>query len=619
MRHSCCLLASALTVALAGGCASPPPALPTTAAPPLAYTVPALPEAASGYQPKPGWWLQRQAVAAANPLATDAGAQVLRAGGSAVDAAVAVQMVLALVEPQSSGIGGGAFLLVADGGQLQAWDGRETAPAAADQRLFLQPDGQPMSLKQAIPGGRAVGVPGVVRMLEAAHRQHGRLPWAQLFTPAITLAEQGFALSPRLHSLLREMPALRQDPVAGAYFFQPDGQPWPVGHRLRNPALAVVLRAIAAEGSAALHTGPVAADIVRRVQGHARNPGRLSLADLAGYQPVQREALCATWRTQWRLCGMPPPSSGQLTIVQTLRLMDAARPALQPAQPLDHGVPSADWLHLYAQAARLAYADRDQVIADPAFAAAPGGRWDSLWDDAYLAKRAALIGPRDMGSAVAGQPGGEPLAGAPQPPQAEHGTSHISIVDARGQAVAMTTTIEYAFGAQLMSDGGTGLAGGFLLNNQLTDFSFVPADAQGRPVANRVQPGKRPRSSMSPTLVFDARSDAGDAGEGRLLMSLGSPGGAAIIHFTAKVLVGTLAWGLDAQRAIDLPNFANFNSPTLLEQGGFPPATAQALRARGHTVVETDMTSGLQALQRRADGRWFGGADPRREGVVLGD
>jgi len=610
------LLAALLLPLLLGACAS---------APALHHSVPALPEPASGSSAKPGWAFAHMAVAAANPLASDAGYQVLRAGGSALDAAVAVQMVLTLVEPQSSGIGGGAFLLHWDGQQVQAYDGRETAPAAADERLFLRPDGQPMALLAALVGGRAVGVPGAVRMLEAAHRQHGRLPWARLFDPAITLAEQGFALSPRLFKLLQDEPTLRRDAQSAAYFYQPDGQPWPVGHRLRNPALVVVLRQIAEHGSAALHEGPVAADIVRRVQQHATNPGRLSAADLAGYQPQQRTPICTAWRQATTICGMPPPSTGHLTVMQTLQLMDDAPPALKPAQPLLAGVPGADWLHLYAQAARLAYADRDSYIADPAFSAAPGGRWDSLLDPAYLAKRATLIGVRDMGHANAGQPGGLPQALAPQPAQPEHGTSHISIVDASGHALAMTTTIEYAFGAHLMSDGGSGLAGGFLLNNQLTDFSFNPEDDQGRPVANRVQPGKRPRSSMSPTLVFETRQvsvgpagTASAAGPGRLLISLGSPGGAAIIHFTAKALVGMLDWGLDAQRAIDLPNFANFNSPTLLEAGRFPAATVQSLQARGHVVHQIELTSGLQALQRTASG-WFGGADPRREGVVAGD
>jgi len=595
-----------ITTALAttlwlGACATPPR---SASEPP-----PAMPEVASGVTAKAGWLVRRQAVAAANPLAAEAGHRILRAGGSAIDAAVAAQMVLTLVEPQSSGVGGGAFLLLWDGRAVQAWDGRETAPAAADERLFLQPDGRPMPMMQAVVGGRAVGVPGVVRMLEAAHRAHGRLPWAQLLQPAIELAEAGFALSPRLHAQLQSDPALRQDPLAAAFFYRADGQPHPVGHRLRNPALAAVLRAIAAQGSTALHQGPVAADIVARVRGHASSPGLLSGADLAGYQPRQREALCTDWGVRWRVCGMPPPSSGHLAVMQILGLLDHTAAATAPLQA---GVPGPEWLHVYAEAARLAFADRAQYVADPDFTAAPAGRWSSLLDDAYLRQRAALIGPRSLGTAAPGRPAGAPLAWAPQPAQPEAGTSHLSIVDADGRAVAMTSSIEAQFGARLMSDGGTGLPGGFLLNNQLTDFSFTPADAQGRPVANRVQPGKRPRSSMSPTLVFDR-------GSGQLQMVLGSPGGAAIIHFTAKTLVAARDWGLDVQQAIALPNFGSFNGPaTVLERGRFAEATRRALAARGHQVVEADLPSGLQALQRTPDG-WFGGADPRREGVVRGD
>ena len=571
-------------------------------------TVPVQPEAATGLTEKPGWSVRRFAVAAANPLATEAGFEVLRAGGSAVDAAVAVQMVLALVEPQSSGIGGGAFLLHWDGHDVTALEGRETAPAATNERLFLGSDGRPLPFAQVVVGGRAVGVPGAVKLLEAAHRAHGKLPWAQLIQPAITLAEQGFAVSPRLHALLVATPSLRADGQAAAYFFQPDGQPLAVGQRLRNPALAAVLRRMAADGSAALHTGAVAADIVRRVRGHTVNPGRLVEADLAGYTVREREPLCTDWKAVYRVCGMPPPSSGHLAVMQILGLLDRLP---QPPQPLPGGLPGADWLHAYTEAARLAYADRALYVADPDFVPAPVGGWGSLLDDAYLRSRAALIGERSMGQAPAGSPHGTRMAWAPQAEQPEHGTSHISIVDGDGRALAMTTTIEAVFGAQLMSDGGTGLAGGFLLNNQLTDFSWAPSDEQGRPVANRLQPGKRPRSSMSPTLVFDRR-------DGRLLMTLGSPGGPAIIHFVAKTLVGTLAWGLNAQQAINGPNYGSFNGPTVLESGRFSPDVVAALQARGHVVVQTDLTSGVQALQRTPDG-WFGGADPRREGVVLGE
>lgn len=596
------------------GCAAPLP--PEPGSEPLVGV--AQPEGASGLQRKPGWHFTRAAVAAAHPLAAEAGWRVLSAGGNALDAAIAVQMMLALVEPQSSGIGGGAFLMHWDGREVAAWDGRETAPAAVDERLFLQPDGKPMSMAQAVASGRSVGVPGAVRMLEAAHRAHGQLPWATLFEPAIVAAEKGFPVSPRLHTLLaaeidaRSSFTLGADAQARGYFFGPDGRPHAVGHVLRNPALAAVLRAIAARGSAALHEGPIAADLVARVRGHATRPGLLALSDLAGYAPVRRAAICTNWLVAYRLCGFPPPSSGHLTMMQILGLLERLPRQAAGEAGLVDGVPGAEWLHRYAEVGRLAFADRDQYIADPAFTSAPGGDWRAMLNAAYLSQRAALVGERSAGRALPGQPGAVPVSWAPMPAQAEGGTSHISVVDAGGRAVALTSSIEAVFGARLMADGGTGLPGGYLLNNQLTDFSFVPADAAGRPVANRVQPGKRPRSSMSPTLVFDA-------GNGRLLMTLGSPGGAAIIHYTAKVIVGSLQWGLDAQRAIDLPNFAVFNAPaTVLEAQRFPASTVAALRARGHSVVETELSSGTQALQRRAIG-WHGGADPRREGVVVGE
>ena len=590
----------ALCVGLAA-CASP--------APPFSYQVPDQPESSSGYSDKPGWTAKRFAVAAANPLATDAGYQILKAGGSAVDATVAVQMVLTLVEPQSSGIGGGAFMLHADGRAVQAYDGRETAPSAATESLFLKPDGKPMAFIEAVVGGRSVGVPGVVRMLEAAHKEHGKLPWATLFQPAITLAEGGFKVSARLHTLLSNEQHLRKDPVAAAYFYNSQGQPWPVGHVLKNPELAAVLRKIATQGSLALHEGEVAQAIVNKVRQHPSNPGLLSLADLAAYQPKKRAALCHDYSARgrdYRLCGFPPPSSGAIATGQILGILshtDAAN------LPLQGSMPSAQWLHLYTEAARLAFADRAQYLGDPDFVPAPAGNWMSLLEPHYLAQRAQLIGPMSMKAAQPGTPGGARLSRmAPMPEQPEYGTSHISIVDAQGRAVAMTTTIEDGFGARQMVQG-------FLLNNELTDFSFAPADAQGRPIANRVQPGKRPRSSMSPTLVLDKAT-------GQVLMSAGSPGGALIIHYTAKTLYGVLQWGLTPQQAINLPNFGSLNGPTLLEDKRFPAATVQALRERGAEVREQAMVSGLQALVRSNEPSgqvWLGGADPRREGVVMGD
>ena len=599
---------SALAAAtLLAGCASsshfrytPPPAAPIT------------PEGGSGWTDKPGWATEKFAVAAANPLATDAGYQVLKAGGNAIDAAVAVQMVLSLVEPQSSGIGGGAFLLHSSGRELVAWDGRETAPAAATEKLFIGADGKPMPFYDGVVGGRSVGVPGTVRMLEQAHRAHGRLPWAQLIQPAIQLAEQGFQVSPRLATMLANEKHLMKDPVAARYFYDTAGKPWPVGHVLKNRELAEVLKGIAARGSAALLQGPVAQAIVDKVTRHA-NPGKLTLADLANYQPKRRAPLChdlaAAGKTV-EVCGFPPPSSGAIAVGQILGIL-AQTPAA--AMKLDGaGLPTADWLHYYTEAARLAFADRAQYVADPDFVQPPAGSWMSLLDPAYLKSRAALIGAQSLKVAQPGQPGAVKTSFAPMPEQPEYGTSHISIVDAHGNALAMTTTIEDAFGARQMVKG-------FLLNNELTDFSFVPTGADGQPIANRVQPGKRPRSSMAPTLVFEKNADGS---RGPLLMSGGSPGGALIIHYTAKTLHGVLNWGLTPQQAINLPNFGSTNGPSLLEEKKFPPATVEALRTRGAEVREMNMTSGLQAITRaNVHGKpmWLGGADPRREGVVLGD
>ncbi len=566
---------------------------------------PLQPEGASGYQEAPGWASTRFSVATANPLATEAGSQILRAGGSALDAAIAVQMVLALVEPQSSGIGGGAFLLHFDGASVQAFDGRETAPAGADATLFLRSDGKPMGFIEAVVGGRSVGVPGTVRMLEQAHRQHGQLPWASLFTPAIQLAEQGFPVSARLHTLLAEEEHLKQDPDAAAYFFDPHGQPWPEGHLLKNPAFAQQLRKIAEQGASALHTGATAQAIVNKVRTHPNNPGVMTLDDLAGYQPRQRDALCFKHSVPpqtYQICGFPPPSSGAITVGQILGLLQHTPAATQPLN--QQGLPDADWLHYYTEASRLAFADRAAYIADPDFIEPPAGAWSSLLDPAYLRQRAQQIGPRAMTQVQAGRPGGAARAFAPMLAQPEYGTSHVSIVDANGNAVAMTSSIEYVFGAKLMVNG-------FLLNNESTDFSFAPRNASGEPVANRVQPNKRARSSMSPILVFNAAT-------GELVLSGGSAGGSLIIHHMAKILWAKLHWGLNVHEAISLPNFGPLQGMSLLEEGRFPPATVNALRARGHAVRETALTSGLHAIERTADG-YFGGADPRREGLVQGD
>lgn len=576
------------------------------------YATPDQPNDPVGYQEKPGWATQGFAVAAANPLATDAGYQVLNAGGSAIDAAIAVQMVLTLVEPQSSGIGGGAFVLHHDGKKVEAYDGREAAPSAATDKLFLDAQGKPLPFIDGVVSGLSVGVPGTLSVLEMAHKEHGKLPWASLMQPAIQLAEQGFKLSPHLHRALLAEAYLMKDPVAASYFYDAQGKPHPVAYVLKNPELAAIFRDIAARGSQALKQGPVAEALVQKVRQHPTRPGSMTLQDLANYKAQKREPLCFDHAVQttgktYQLCGFPPPSSGTLAIGQMLGILNNT-PAGK--MPLEQGLPSSDWLHFYTEAARLAFADRGQFVADPDFVQAPGGDWKTMLHPAYLKQRSSMIGNQSMKVAQPGNPAGTKTAFAPMPAQEEYGTSHISVIDKDGNAVAMTTTIEAVFGSRLMVNSGQGRHGGFLLNNELTDFSFTPTDAQGLPIANRVEGGKRPRSSMSPTLVFEKDS-------GKLKMTGGSPGGAVIIHYTGKLLIGTLQWGLNTQQAISLPNFSSLNGPTILEEKRFPESTIKALQGKGHDVRETPLPSGLQAIEVTPTG-FFGGADPRREGLVMG-
>lgn len=586
-----------IAVALLVGCATRVPL--QEVAPPAGMQAP---EHATGYAEKSGWTAKKFMVAAANPLAVAAGYRVLRAGGSAVDAAIAVQMVLNLVEPQSSGIGGGAFMLYFDGSKVKAFDGRETAPASATEKLFQTPDGKPMPFYAGVVGGRSVGVPGVLRMLELAHRQYGRLPWAALFAPAIDLAEAGFAVSPRLAALLKSERYLRKDPTAAAYFYDRDGEPWPAGHFLKNPQLAQVLRKIALHGADAFYQG-IARDIAAKVENHPTNPGGLTVVDLAGYRAKVREPVCTDYRA-WTVCGMPPPSSGGIAIAQMLGILEVKD--IRPFVP-KNGELNAEAVHLFSEAGRLAYADRARYVADTDFVPLPGSSIKPLLGKQYLAGRAALITEKSMGVASPGVPPGLNVAWGLDTSPEFPSTSQISIVDARGNALSMTTTIEDAFGSRQMVDG-------FLLNNQLTDFSFDSADAYG-PIANRVQPGKRPRSSMAPTLVFEK-------GTHKLVLVIGSPGGSAIINYVAKVLVGTLDWGLNVQQAISLPNFGSRNGPTELEQGRISDGLIGQLKAKGHDVRLKEENSGLQGIMRsRIQGEeiWFGGADPRREGIAAGD
>jgi gamma-glutamyltranspeptidase/glutathione hydrolase len=440
-------------------------------------------------------------------------------------------------------------------------------------------------------------------LLETAHRRYGVLPWPRLFEPAIRLSENGFAVSPRLHQLLAGDRFLRANPAAAALYYNADSTPKAVGSRLRNPELAATLRAIQRGGAAAFYSGPIAADIVQAVQSHP-NAGRLSAADLSAYAVKPRAALCTPYK-DWLVCGMPPPSSGGIAVAQMLGIFTHRNIAIFAPEPAAAPAPRAEAVHLFAEAGRLAFADRNLYVADPDFVDVNVA---GLLDPAYLKQRAQLIGARSMGTAQPGTPPGPATAWAADPSPPRSATSHISVVDSQGRAVSMTTTIEDAFGARLM-------VRGFLLNNQLTDFSFVPM-VDGKPVANRVQAGKRPRSSMAPTLVFDRAT-------GALVATLGSPGGSQIIGYVARTLVATLDWNLDIQQAITMPNFGSRNGPTELEAGRFDSAVVDALKARGHEIREIDMASGLQGITRvrLPDGRlgWAGGADPRREGTAAGD
>ena len=554
------------------------------------------PEAATGIAPRAAMETSREMAVAANPHAARVGAEILARGGGAVDAAIAMQMVLNLVEPQSSGIGGGGFLLHFDAANetLESYDGRETAPARADEALFLKPDGSAPGYFEALVGGRSVGAPGLLRMLETAHEDHGRLPWAELFAPAIALAEAGFAISPRLHRLAGWAPTLKAFPETAAYFLNPDGTAKAPGTLLRNPALAETFRLVAAGGADAFYAGPIARDIAAAVAGAARNPGLLSESDIAGYRAMRRAPVCLVYRG-YRVCGMGPPSSGGVTVLQILGLLAGSE--IPPAG-------SVEATHLVAEAMRLAYADRDRYMADPDFEPAPV---NGLLDPSYLAARAAAIDPaRAAGAREAGDPPGGDRAARRGGESAEApSTTHLSAVDSDGNAAAMTSSIEFAFGSALMTRG-------FLLNNQLTDFAFHP-ERDGATVANRVAPGKRPRSSMAPTLVFDP--------QGRLALALGSPGGSRIICYVATTLIAILDWGLDPQAAAAAPHWCNRNGPTELEAGTPLTELAPALEASGHEVSVRDMNSGLHIVATRdgAQGRrLLAGVDPRREGAAFG-
>jgi gamma-glutamyltranspeptidase / glutathione hydrolase len=548
-----------------------------------------------------------QMVVSANGYATDAGLEILRAGGGAVDAAIAVQLVLTLVEPQSSGIGGGAFMLLYDApagpGEpvITAYEGRETAPAAATPDMFLSENGGAASFATVGIGGLSVGVPGVMRMLESAHRKHGRLPWAKLFEPAIALADQGFDMSPRLHSLLDGFKRFARGEEFRRYFYDASGEPWPVGHQVRNPAYATALGMLAEEGAEAMYSGELAAAIAREVRENDVRPGRMTLDDLKKYAAHESAPLCSPYR-EWRVCGPQLPSSGGVTTQQILVMLGGFELEELRDDPLTA-------IHLISETSRLAFADRNLYLGDPEYVHAPVA---ALLEERYLAARAKAIDYRTAMPAVsAGRPAGttawnySPRVSAERP-----STSHFSIVDRSGDAVTMTTSVQGAFGSQLM-------VGGFILNNQLTDFEYEP-ESGGKPVANRIEGGKRPLSSMAPTLVLDA--------ENRVRLLVGSPGGTRIIGFVAQTIVGMLDFGLDVQQAVAAPHFLAQDGPIELEDGTAVTAQADALKALGHSVAVRDLNSGLHAIAidypATGDGEkrvLSGGVDPRREGVARGD
>jgi len=560
----------------------------------LAQQLAPAPEAATGKAVHALGQSSKYMVAAANPLAAEAGREILREGGSAVDAAIAVQMVLNLVEPQSSGLGGGAFLLFWDekSRSMTSLDGREKAPAAATPYRFLSPDGKPMAFMDAVVGGRSVGVPGTLRLLEVAHKKWGKLPWSRLFDRAITLAEKGFAVSPRLAGLLAQEKFLATNPTAKAYFYDADGKPLPAGTTLKNPNFANTLRSVASEGASAFYSGPVAEDIIGTIHDHPTNPGDMTLADLANYQVIERAPVCGPYHA-FLVCSMGPPSSGGVALAQIFGILnhfDLAK--------MGEGAEAA---HYVAEAGRLAFADRALYLGDPDFADIPVA---GLIDHNYVDSRASLVSPdRSMGQAQAGHPQLKHSWRFGPSDGVERGTSHIDIIDESGNALAMTTTIEDAFGARLMTKGG------FLLNNELTDFNFVPY-TDGKPAINRLEANKRPRSSMSPTIVLDAHN--------HIYALAGSAGGSQIIAFVAKTLFALIDWHKDPQTAVDMANFGSRNGPTELELGSEAAPWAAALEAKGHKVRIMDLTSGTQAIVATPQG-YVGGADFRREGVAIGD
>ena len=572
-----------LVLSLLAGCGSPPELRPTESFGATDSGIPTAPQATGNHF----------MVATADPAASEAAMAMLRKGGSAVDAAVAAQAVLGLVEPQSSGIGGGAFLLHWDGvtHKLTALDGRETAPKNARADLFLDKDGKPLDFMDAALSGKSVGVPGVLRVLELAQRREGRLPWADLFQPAIELADNGFAVPTQLAATLANEERLKEDAEARGYFYDAAGNPWPAGTILRNPAYAETLRAVAERGADAFYGGPIAQAILAKV--NEDGTPHMAAMDLLEYRAREREVLCRPYRA-FDVCSMGPPTSGGIALLQILGILRNFD--LAPMNP-----DGAQAFHLIADASRLAFADRDRYVGDADFVRVPTAE---LLDPVYLRARAGHIrSDRTIGEARPGKLSDPLIVAQASGRQFEPvSTSHFVIVDSAGDIVSMTSSIEMAFGAHRMVNG-------FLLNSQLTDFSFLPAQG-GRLVANRVEPGKRPRSSMTPAIVLDK--------DGRPAIALGSPGGPNIIGYVAQALIEIIDWGRSPGAAAAAPHVLNRNGPTLIEAGTTALDMREALEALGHQVEERTLKSGHNIVVFK-DGTMIGASDPRRDGIALGE
>jgi len=553
------------------------------------------PEAATGYIEKKAVKADRFMISAANPYASRVGYNILKQGGSAIDAAIAVQLVLTLVEPQSSGIGGGAFILHWDKSnkRLTTFDGRETAPKMADNTLFLDKDGKTIPWIKAVVGGRSVGVPGVLSALKRAHDKYGKLPWQLLFKDAIALAESGFRVSPRLEKLVAMQfnPGISELPEIRKYFF-PNNKAITAGEKLVNSKLAAVYRSLAKEGIKPFYQGWIAKRIVNAVQNSVVAPGKLTLEDMDNYQPKEIDAVCGSYRV-YQVCGMGPPSSGGIAVIQMLS-------QLEPFKFEQRDFNQLQTVHLFTQSSRLAFADRDRYIADDDFVSVPV---KGLLDKNYLSARSKEINiHQDMGLAAAGKPK-DGIVRADDSAFELPSTSHISIVDEQGNAISMTTSVEMAFGSAVMVEG-------FILNNQLTDFSLAP-EVNGKLVANRLEPLKRPRSSMAPMMVFND--------DGSLKLVVGSPGGSRIINYVAQTILAMLDWNLNPQQAINLPKVTNRNRVTTLENDTNIVALKSGLEAKGHNVIVRDLNSGLHVIEVKRSGLLIGGADPRREGKVMGE